>query len=52
MPLVLVQNPVIVNDAYDWKDLEGEQYHFPNAIRIDVDTTRLSVIVNIIKFNS
>ncbi len=30
MPLVLVQNPVIVNEGYEWKDIEGEQYHFPN----------------------
>ena len=33
MPLVLVQNPVIVNEGYDWKDIEGEQYHFPNQYK-------------------
>lgn len=33
MPLVLVQNPVIVNAGYDWKDIEGQQYHFPNQYR-------------------
>ena len=33
MPLVLVQNPVIVNPGYDWKDIEGEQYHFPNQYK-------------------
>ena len=25
MPLVLVQNPVIVSPGYNWKDIEGEQ---------------------------
>lgn len=30
MALVLVQNPVIVNEGFAWKDIEGEQYHFPN----------------------
>lgn len=33
MPLVLVQNPVIVNEGYKWKDIEGEQYHFPNQYK-------------------
>ena len=33
MPIVLVQNPVIVNDGYDWKDIKGEQYHFPNQYK-------------------
>lgn len=33
MPLVLVQNPVIVNAGYEWKDIEGEQYHFPNLYK-------------------
>lgn len=33
MPLVLVQNPVIVNQGYDWKDIEGEKYHFPNQYK-------------------
>ena len=33
MPIVLVQNPVIVNEEYDWKDIEGEQYHFPNQYK-------------------
>jgi hypothetical protein len=33
MPLVLVQNPVIVNDGYEWKDIEGVQYHFPNQYK-------------------
>jgi hypothetical protein len=33
MPLVLVQNPVIVNEGYEWKDIEGEQYHFPNQYK-------------------
>jgi hypothetical protein len=33
MPLVLVQNPVIVNQGYDWKDIVGEQYHFPNQYK-------------------
>lgn len=33
MPLVLVTNPVKVNEGYDWKDIEGEQYHFPNQYK-------------------
>jgi hypothetical protein len=33
MPLVLVQNPVIVNEGYEWKDIEGEQYHLPNQYK-------------------
>ena len=33
MPLVLVQNSVTVNEDYDWKDIEGEQYHFPNQYK-------------------
>jgi hypothetical protein len=33
MPLVLVQNPVTVNAEYDWKDVEGERYHFPNQYK-------------------
>jgi hypothetical protein len=33
MPLVLVQNPVKVNQGYDWKDIVGEQYHFPNQYK-------------------
>jgi hypothetical protein len=33
MPIVLVQNPVTVNEAYEWKDIEGEQYHFPNQYK-------------------
>ena len=33
MPLVLVQNPVKVNADYDWKDIEGERYHFPNQYK-------------------
>ena len=33
MPIVLVQNPVIVNEGYDWKDIEGERYHFPNQYK-------------------
>jgi hypothetical protein len=33
MPIVLVQNSVMANPGYDWKDLEGEQYHFPNQYK-------------------
>ena len=33
MLLVLVQNPVIVNEGYEWKGIEGEQYHFPNQYK-------------------
>jgi hypothetical protein len=33
MPLVLVQNPIKVNADYDWKDIEGERYHFPNQYK-------------------
>lgn len=33
MPIVLVQNPITVNDEFDWKDIEGEQYHFPNQYK-------------------
>jgi hypothetical protein len=33
LSLVLVQNPVIVNEGYDWKDIEGEQYHLPNQYK-------------------
>lgn len=33
MPIVLVQNPITVNDEYAWKDIEGEQYHFPNQYK-------------------
>jgi hypothetical protein len=33
MPLVLVQDAVKVNEVYDWKDLEGVQYHFPNQYK-------------------
>jgi hypothetical protein len=33
MPLVLVQNPVIIDPEFDWKDILGEQYHFPNKYK-------------------
>src|SRR5262245_40805822 len=33
MQLVLVQNPVIVNQGYEWKDILGAQYHFPNQYK-------------------
>ena len=33
MPLILTQNEVTVNDAHDWKDIEGEQYHYPTKDR-------------------
>jgi hypothetical protein len=31
--IVLAQNEVTVNPAYQWKDILGEQYHFPNQYR-------------------
>tara|TARA_R110002051_G_scaffold111308_1_gene183936 strand:+ start:3478 stop:4395 length:918 start_codon:yes stop_codon:yes gene_type:complete len=33
MPLILTQNEVTVNDAHDWNDIEGEQYHYPTKYR-------------------
>jgi hypothetical protein len=33
LPLILTQNEVTVNDAHDWKDIEGEQYHYPTKYR-------------------
>jgi hypothetical protein len=33
MPVVLVQNPVIIDPEFDWKDILGEQYHFPNKYK-------------------
>lgn len=33
MPLVLVQNPVIIDAEFDWKDILGEQYHFLNKYK-------------------
>ena len=33
MPLILTQNEVTVNDAHDWKDIEGEQYHYLTKYR-------------------
>src|SRR5262249_35859279 len=33
MPVVLVQNPIIIDPEYDWKDILGEQYHFPNKYK-------------------
>ena len=33
MPLVLASNDVNVTDRYDWKDIAGVQYHYPNAYR-------------------
>jgi hypothetical protein len=33
MPLVLVQNEVTVDPKHEWKDVLGQQYHFPNQYR-------------------
>ncbi len=33
MPLVLVSNEVNATNDYDWKDITGEQYHYPNQYR-------------------
>lgn len=34
MPLILVQNETTVHEQYErWKDIEGEQYHFPNQYK-------------------
>ena len=33
MPLVLTSNDVNASDRYDWKDITGEQYHYPNGYR-------------------
>jgi hypothetical protein len=32
-PIVLAQNEVTVNPDHQWKDILGEQYHFPNQYR-------------------
>jgi len=33
MPLVLVSNDANATDRYDWKDITGVQYHYPNGYR-------------------
>ncbi len=34
MPLILVQNEVTANSKFEkWKDIEGEQYHYPNKYK-------------------
>ena len=33
MPLVLVSNEVNATDRWDWKDITGVQYHYPNGYR-------------------
>lgn len=33
MPLVLVENERISGHDYDWKDITGARYHFPNGYR-------------------
>jgi hypothetical protein len=33
MPLVLVSNDVNATDRYDWNDVTGVQYHYPNEIQ-------------------
>ena len=33
MPLILTSNEVIVSDDYDWEDVTGVQYHYPNGYR-------------------
>ena len=33
MPLILTSNEVIVSDDYDWEDIAGVQYHYPNGYR-------------------
>jgi hypothetical protein len=34
VPLVLTSNDVTVGDRYNYKDVTGEQYHYPNAYRV------------------
>ena len=33
MPLILTQNEITLNDAHDWNDIEGVQYHYPTKYR-------------------
>ena len=33
MPLILTSNEVIAGDDYDWEDVTGVQYHYPNGYR-------------------
>jgi hypothetical protein len=33
MPLILTSNEVIVSDDFDWEDVTGVQYHYPNGYR-------------------
>jgi hypothetical protein len=33
VPLVLASNDVNVSDRYNWKDIAGVQYHYPNGYR-------------------
>ena len=33
MPLILTQNEITLNDAHDWNDVEGVQYHYPTKYR-------------------
>jgi hypothetical protein len=33
MPLVLTSNEVNVSDKFNWKDITGVQYHYPNSYR-------------------
>lgn len=38
MPLVLVQNERTIDGNYDhWKDVTGEQYHFPNVYKNKIE---------------
>jgi hypothetical protein len=33
MPLILTSNEAIASDDYDWEDVTGVQYHYPNGYR-------------------
>jgi hypothetical protein len=33
LPLVLAENEVNASEAFNWNDVTGERYHFPNAYR-------------------
>jgi hypothetical protein len=33
MPLILTSNEVMASDDYDWEDVTGVQYHYPNGYR-------------------
>lgn len=46
MPVILANNEENVGD-YDWKDILGEQYHFPNQYRNKLEREQGKTFINL-----